>query len=164
MARIAQKPIAPGGRRFATPSGSLDAAQGGGSHARPRPAVVRKLALLLPVALPANCDARDLLGCDRTRLFVLALLRVVQGITSNGRIMSLSSCSTMWQWYTYVCGAVTPSGSSNFVRMVVYWPGLALTVSLKPRSSGSGGSIGPVANGLGSTPPGTPPGVPYFAS
>jgi hypothetical protein len=24
--------------------------------------------------------------------------RLVQGITVNGRIMSLSSCSTMWQW------------------------------------------------------------------
>jgi hypothetical protein len=22
------------------------------------------------------------------------------GLTVNGRIMSLSSCSTMWQWYT----------------------------------------------------------------
>ena len=30
------------------------------------------------------------------------------------------------------------------------------TVSLKPRSVGSGGSIGPVAKGVGSTPPGTP--------
>jgi hypothetical protein len=39
-------------------------------------------------------------------------------------------------------------------------PGLALTVSLKPRSVGSGGSIGPVANGVGSIPPGTSLGPP----
>ena len=43
----------------------------------------------------------------------------LQGMTVNGRIMSLSSCSTMWQWYTYFWGAVTFLGNSNFARMVV---------------------------------------------
>src|ERR1051325_2233508 len=47
--------------------------------------------------------------------------------------------------------------------MVVKYPGLALTVSLNPRSLGSGGSIGPVADGVGSMPPGTPFGPLYFA-
>src|SRR5439155_22606561 len=84
------------------------------------------------------------------------------GTTVNGRIISLSSCSTMWQWWTYFCGALTPLGRSNLARMVVKYPGLALTVSLKPRSSGVGGSIGPVANGAGLMPPGTPFGVPYL--
>jgi hypothetical protein len=42
-----------------------------------------------------------------------------QGTTVNGRIMSLSSCSTMWQWWTYVCGAITPVGKSNFARILV---------------------------------------------
>jgi hypothetical protein len=45
--------------------------------------------------------------------------RIDQGSTMNGSIMSLSSCSTMWQWWTYFWGAVTPSGRSNFARMVV---------------------------------------------
>jgi hypothetical protein len=62
----------------------------------------------------------------------------------------------MWQWYTYFCGAVTPAGRSNFARIVVKLPGFALTVSLNPRSLGSGGCIGPVAKGVGSCPPGTP--------
>ena len=53
-------------------------------------------------------------------------------------------------------------GSSHFARMVVKKPGLALTVSLKPRSSGVGGCIGPVAKGSGLIPPGTPAGPPYF--
>ena len=46
-------------------------------------------------------------------------LAPLQAITTKGRIMSLSSCSTMWQWWAYVCGAVTPSGSSNFARIRV---------------------------------------------
>ncbi len=39
-----------------------------------------------------SCQLASLLTDDNSRRG--------QGITVNGRIMSLSSCSTMWQWWT----------------------------------------------------------------
>ncbi len=45
---------------------------------------------------------------------------------------------------TNLCGGVTPAGRANGERILVTAPGLAATVSLKPRSSVSSGSTGPV--------------------
>jgi hypothetical protein len=36
----------------------------------------------------------------RSAIFPVGAERRFYGVTVNGRIMSLSSCSTMWQWWT----------------------------------------------------------------
>lgn len=55
-------------------------------------------------------------------------------ITSNGRIISVSSCSRMWQCYTY-----RPGNPSNFAMILVTMPGSARIVSFQPDSSALGG-------------------------
>src|SRR5262245_33381910 len=63
--------------------------------------------------------------------------------TSYGLIMSLSSCSRMWQWKTYrnFWPALTgvPLGRSNFAMIRVTSPGSVFTVSLKAGRSFLGG-------------------------
>jgi hypothetical protein len=50
-----------------------------------------------------------------------------------GRIISLSSCSTMWQYHT------NWPALTNRIRSLVTWPGEAMTVSFHPFSQASGG-------------------------
>lgn len=59
--------------------------------------------------------------------------------TSNGRIISLSSCSRMWQCHTY-----RPVNPSNRIMIRVTIPGSARTVSFHPDSLASGGTAGAV--------------------
>jgi len=56
----------------------------------------------------------------------------------------------MWQWKTYRCGADTPAGSVQRIRIRVTWPGLVRTVSFHPRSLASGSAAGPLKYGRGS--------------
>src|SRR6266702_1083677 len=75
-------------------------------------------------------------------------------LTINGRIMSCSSCSRMWQCHTYswppvlgLIGSPMDDGSFgrvNFVMTVVASPGFIRTVSFHPVSFASGGIGGPV--------------------
>src|SRR5512146_3491734 len=64
------------------------------------------------------------------------------GETTYGRIISLSSCSTMWQCQTY-----SPA-MSNVALTRVISPGYAITVSLYPASQGSGARIPPAPSRL----------------
>ena len=88
-------------------------------------------------------------------------------------IMSLSSCSTMWQWCTYFCGLMSlPAplsavlGSENLARTTVICPGFAFTVSFSPASSGPGSISPDFRNGrsVEMSSCGTPFAVPYFAA
>ena len=88
-------------------------------------------------------------------------------------IMSLSSCSTMWQWCTYFCGLMSlPAllsavlGSENLARTTVTWPGFAFTVSFRPASAGPGSISPDLRNGrsVEMSSCGTPFAVPYYAA
>ena len=62
-------------------------------------------------------------------------MTICSPITSYGRIMSVSSCSRMWQWKTYFCVPVTPLGRSKGERILDTTLGFAETVSSKRRPS-----------------------------
>src|SRR2546423_10715640 len=61
------------------------------------------------------------------------------GTTHSGLIISSSSCGITWQCQANRPDLALPSESRNCTLILVIWPTLATTVSLKPSSPGEGG-------------------------
>src|SRR5450631_4382677 len=141
----------------------------------------------MPLARDGNASATDddhLAALDRShrRLLRSAENRedrrlrsrlLHQGTMIMRSIMSLSSCSTMWQWCTYFCGLMSlPAplsavlGSENLARTTVTCSGFTFTVSFNPASSGSGAISADCRNGVSveTCSCGTPLGPPWAAT
>ena len=81
------------------PARVLDVGGGPGTYAAPLARRGFRVHLVDPVRLHVD-QARQAAGSDPAARQVRVTGGAGQGSTMNGSIMSLSSCSTMWQWCT----------------------------------------------------------------